>query len=385
MVDDTQPGTVSADSARGHAPCRIDRWSPDGWITVRHYADASLAEHALVELRRREPDALLRLVRRTDTDRARIDPAQAPHADDGRRRADSTLTATLVRAVGALGLVVLATLACVASFSGSDDPVVTPRSAAPTTADAAPPPSTAATLTLTDPGPLAGTWGPAEAACGGDIVAFLAGREVRVAAGMARARAVASYLYEADGTFRVGFTDGGTAVYRAAPEELRLVRARVADIEITPQLPWLLTRCPDGPSGAGDGIPSVKGDTVEEAFRLAVSLGDDLAATLALAHGLSAAAPLPGGPTPLALAMAYDRPVIVAKLLTAGVDPDARGADGRTPLSRAVLDARPVLVEALLAGGADPRRTDADGARPLDHAAAAGDEMLIDLLMAAGR
>lgn len=393
MVDDTQPGTASADSARGHAPCRIDRWSPDGWTTMRHYADHGLAEHALVELRRREPEALLRLVRRTAPDSARIRPVvSAPHgapqpfADYERSRTTPTHTATLVRAVGALGLIVLATLACIAAFSNSDDPVATPRSAASEVSGAAPsPPSTTRPLAVSDPGPLAGTWGLAETSCTEDVVTFLPGREIRVAAGTPRARAVASYLHEVDGTLRISFADGGTALYVAEPDRLRLVRARVADIEITPQLPWLLRRCPTGAAGVGNDMPEVQGDAVEEAFRLAVRVGDDLAATLALAHGLSATVPLPGGPDPLALAMAYDRAVIVAKLLTAGADPDSRGGDGRTPLSRAVLDARPALVEALLAGGADPRRTDADGARPLDHAAAVGDEELIDLLMAAGR
>ena len=255
MVDGTQLDTEraeapwadwpSADGARGHAPCRIDRWSPEGWTAVRHYADPALAETALTALRSREPEALLRLVRRTgDEGGADGPPRRALRPPAARRTSPMPAEpARLRRTAGALGLVALATLVCVARLTDAGERMSSPRSAGPATAaaPAAPGPESA------EPGPLAGYWAHPGAGCGdaGDGIVFQSGRELRITADAVRVAPVAAYRIEAADGLQVEHADGGSLVLAAEAGGLRLLRARIADIAITPQEPWRLRLCPN--------------------------------------------------------------------------------------------------------------------------------------------
>jgi ankyrin repeat protein len=74
-----------------------------------------------------------------------------------------------------------------------------------------------------------------------------------------------------------------------------------------------------------------------------------------------------------------DRHAILAALVTAGIDVNARGAGGRTPLHVAAVEADLAAVDLLLAAGANPalrtptdaRATAEEAARTLGHTASA--------------
>ena len=74
------------------------------------------------------------------------------------------------------------------------------------------------------------------------------------------------------------------------------------------------------------------------------------------------------GSTPLHRVAASGTPAVVAALLDAGADVKKRNTEGWTPLHMAAARGTPALVEALLDAGADPSATDAEGCCPWDFA-----------------
>ena len=74
------------------------------------------------------------------------------------------------------------------------------------------------------------------------------------------------------------------------------------------------------------------------------------------------------GWTPLHLAAEHGTPETVATLLDAGADLEARTGDGKTPLHRAAEDGTPETVATLLDAGADPEAREEDGSLPADLA-----------------
>ncbi|MGF1624382.1 MAG: ankyrin repeat domain-containing protein [Alphaproteobacteria bacterium] len=389
--------------------CRIDCWSGDGWHPVADVGDRADPHDALDELRRREPKTLFRIVRPLDMASPLAGTSQspppaprpeprvraAPPAKPARRRYPAQLA-------GALGLVSLVALACAAHWSAPAVPELTSRSAAakPMDAPGSPPLGESPAAPAADgvaaatPALLAGRWSAAGSDCSLGEVRFLPDRELRIAAdGGQRAIAVAGYLPAADAQVLVAYVGGATASYAAAADRLTLQRARIAQIDISPQQPMVLERCV-GPSPVADpglqaGEPALDrlANTPAVAFRLAVQVADDLAATLALARGLRPTESLGAGSaqSPLAWAVSHGRAVLVGKLVAAGADPNAVDAEGVTLLSQAVRRADVAVVEALLAAGADPRLPDPDGRRPIEVAAALDHQLLIDLLFAARR
>jgi ankyrin repeat protein len=73
-------------------------------------------------------------------------------------------------------------------------------------------------------------------------------------------------------------------------------------------------------------------------------------------------------------------PALVARLLAAGADPDARQEGGFTPLMGAAGAGRADLASALLAAGADPALTDRHDHTAADHARQHGHNELAERL-----
>lgn len=92
------------------------------------------------------------------------------------------------------------------------------------------------------------------------------------------------------------------------------------------------------------------------------------------------------GWTPLHLAAAYNpNPVVIARLVTAGADPNAKEIYGGTPLHGAAAhNPNPAVIEALLAVGADPKATENSGETPLHRAARNNNPGVINALLKAG-
>lgn len=83
---------------------------------------------------------------------------------------------------------------------------------------------------------------------------------------------------------------------------------------------------------------------------------------------------------PLHSAVASGDPSVVAALVDAGSDVDARQAGGFTPLMGAAVGGQPVMVERLLAAGARRGLVDDEDRTAARHAEAAGNHGLVDLL-----
>lgn len=156
--------------------------------------------------------------------------------------------------------------------------------------------------------------------------------------------------------------------------------------------------------------------TLAALLRVAIEHEDSRAVDEALRAGAGVNATLPGGGSPLLVAIAAGALPIAESLLHAGAstapaDPEAasplaaavmlqdramvkllcdNGADpnllsaGVTPLSLAVMGGSPEIVELLLDAGADPNTPNADGSRPALVAAVAGFPELGTLLGDAG-
>jgi uncharacterized protein len=120
-------------------------------------------------------------------------------------------------------------------------------------------------------------------------------------------------------------------------------------------------------------------------LHLAAFFGQTDAARLLLARGAPCDAPGTGWMTgtPLIAASAGSHAAIVAMLLEAGANPNARQRHGFTPLHSAAQNGDVASVEALLAAGADPTATNDDGATPLALAEASGDLVVADVLRVA--
>lgn len=422
VVQMVKPEATLPVSPAAAARWRIDVWDIDGWRAVARFRDQTDADDMLAALHQREPESLFRVAHLLDVP-ALAGDAPAPSAplvdvsfstsirSAPRERAPITHRHVMRRSgqlAGALGLVALVSLSAAARLAGPGLFEPTSRSTV-TAATPDAPKSVADTTPHSDfpaavgepagvPAPLAGRWSVNGSDCSVGEIQFLADHELRIAAdGSQRRLAIQGYLPDAGNMVRVAYAGGATAAYATAFDHLSLVRARVARIDITPQVPLTLERCA---AGSGPGAldtapaPAVAGAPLSElpntpavAFRLAVRVGDDLAAALALARGMGPNGQLDDGlsRSPLEWVIANGRAVLVSKLVAAGADPDQPNAAGLTPLSQAVKRGDPAVLEALLAAGADLRTQNQDGTRPFDLAVAADQQLLIDILFAAAR
>ncbi|MCA8923863.1 MAG: ankyrin repeat domain-containing protein, partial [Planctomycetes bacterium] len=84
--------------------------------------------------------------------------------------------------------------------------------------------------------------------------------------------------------------------------------------------------------------------------------------------------------TPLMFAAEAGHADVVARLIAAGADPNARDADGHTPLIYAAGEGQLAVTRALLAAGADPLLAGQRGESPLHHAVLEGHLELVRLL-----
>ena len=372
---------------------RIDRWTAHGWEPVRGFADQLFADRTLAAWRHQAPEQLFRLTRRLDSKFAdRAGPhIQTTSVHERLRVQQSRVSGQPVgRILGALGLVALVTAACAFHWMDSALNGSATRSTAPTATMADGQTVTAPTVDVQSaamPEQLAGRWGAGPDGCDDPSVVFLPDREIRVRDDRAnRVIGVADYRSEGPDLIAISYVGGAEAMFQIEGGALTLAGAHIAQVQVTPQHQSVMRRCgqstaaPSPDTMPVDSLPN----TPTEAFRLAVSVGDDLAAALALARGLP---PLhrigDNGESALEWVIAHDRPILVGKLIAAGFDPNAVDPQGRTMLSLAVEANSTALVDALIAAGADPRLEDRDGARPVDHAAAQGNQLLIDILLSA--
>ena len=92
------------------------------------------------------------------------------------------------------------------------------------------------------------------------------------------------------------------------------------------------------------------------------------------------------GGTPLHVAARHNtRPEVVALLIKAGADVDAKGKHGRTPLHRAARsNENPEIVELLVKSGLDVDTRNSFGRTPLHYAADNGNPEVLTVLLEAG-
>lgn len=110
-------------------------------------------------------------------------------------------------------------------------------------------------------------------------------------------------------------------------------------------------------------------------LHLAAFFGRDDAVALLIDHGapLDAHSTNATRNTPLHAALAgVTKPAIVRRLVLAGADVEARGADNVTPLHLAASRGESALCELLIARGADPQAMMSDGTTPAALATARG-------------
>lgn len=390
----------------GSGEWRIDSWTQTGWEELAGFFDQESAEAVLAQMRQREPDSMFRIVHRlqpdTETDVPRIGatgeirtkPAvrRTSPPRRGRRMSapfDQGPVQRIARTTGALGLVALVALACAARWGAmplSDGSRSTAGGLVLATTGSQSPEADAALV----PTVLTGRWSTAGGDCANSAVLFQPHRELRVASdGSVQALSIESYATETDGSVHIVFSGGSTATYQVEADRLVLARARVSRIDIAARDPLVLSRCDlqGGPEITTETIePTTLPNAPSDAFRLAVRVGDDLAATLALARGMRTAQPVSAGmaTAPLHWVVIHGRAVLVSKLVAVGADPNAMTGDGQTMLSLAVHRQDVATVEALIAAGADPARANRDGTLPLDLAAETDNQLLIDILFAAG-
>ena len=162
--------------------------------------------------------------------------------------------------------------------------------------------------------------------------------------------------------------DGGTSAvlvarYRGDTEAVETLVAAGADLDVFDAAALGRT---DRLGDALDADPALVDAVAADGFtplQLAAFFGQPEAAALLLARGAS-----PAGASHNAMAVhalnaaaAGRHADIVALLLDAGADPEARQHGGYTPLMSAAASGDEVAVDALLAAGADPRARGDDG------------------------
>jgi RNA polymerase sigma factor (sigma-70 family) len=125
------------------------------------------------------------------------------------------------------------------------------------------------------------------------------------------------------------------------------------------------------------GLPIISCFT---ALHRAAYNGDGALVALLLDAGADPDARTHGGQTPLHLAALVDRPTIVALLLAGGADPNAAADHGLTPLHFAAIRDRRAIVAQLLGAGADGALPDRHGRTPRDWARLKAYEEVITLL-----
>ena len=139
---------------------------------------------------------------------------------------------------------------------------------------------------------------------------------------------------------------------------------------------WLALVLASPASGAG---PPEDHPLLERAVR-----AGDVPALERLLGRLDPDVRLPGGETPLRLAVLAGRPEAVLALLRAGADPLAEGGSGTSPLVLAVELDRIDLVRAMIEAGADPDAPTSLGHTALGRAVQGGREGVVAALLGTG-
>ena len=147
----------------------------------------------------------------------------------------------------------------------------------------------------------------------------------------------------------------------------------------------LLLAVPADPARADDGHPGGS-----YPLHQAAGADGDLAAVIHLlgsAHTIDVNAKTPSGAegeTPLHSAVNHGRTVIVATLIAAGADVNAKNSGGRAPLHDAASDGDSPIASMLISAGANVNATNNYGSTPLFSPAQEGRAPIISVLISAG-